>query len=152
MSPIVYYIRDIAACFVAVIFYGIFMSVPKKPLFLAAGSGTAAYLLYRLILLEAGSELFGYLAASLLAAVAAEVLARCFKTPSTILVFPAIIPLVPGVGLYRTMLCLVQNDMENFSHVFSRALLISGIIAVTVAVVNAAARSLFHPHVKKNCR
>jgi len=149
MTSFLYYLRDVMACFVAVIFYGIFMSVPKKPLILAAGSGTAAYLLYRLIYLEAGSELFGYLAASLLAAVAAEVLARIFKTPSTILVFPAIIPLVPGVGLYRTMLCLVQNDMERFPVVFSRALLISGIIAVTVAVVNAAARSLFHPHPHK---
>ena len=42
MSSLIYYLRDIAACFVAFIFYAVYMSVPKKPLFLAAGSGTAA--------------------------------------------------------------------------------------------------------------
>ncbi len=149
MNSIWYYLRDLLACFPAVIGYGIYMSVSKKPLLLSSACGTVAYLAYRLVYLEAGNELFGYLVASFITAASAEVLARIFKTPTPILVFPAIIPLVPGVGLYRTMLCLVQNDMESFPHVFARTLLISGVIAVTVAVVNAAARSLLHPHSHK---
>jgi uncharacterized membrane protein YjjB (DUF3815 family) len=149
MNSIWYYLRDLLACFPAVIGYGIYMSVSKKPLLLSSACGTVAYLAYRLLYVEVGNELLGYLVASLITAVSAEVLARIFKTPSVMLVFPAIIPLVPGVGLYRTMLCLVRNDMQSFPLVFARTLLISGIIAVTVAVVNAAARSLLQPHLPK---
>jgi uncharacterized membrane protein YjjB (DUF3815 family) len=149
MNSIWYYLRDLLACFPAVIGYGIYMSVSKKPLLLSSACGTVAYLAYRLLYVEVGNELLGYLVASLITAVSAEVLARIFKTPSVMLVFPAIIPLVPGVGLYRTMLCLVRNDMQSFPLVFARTLLISGIIAVTVAVVNAAARSLLQHHLPK---
>ncbi len=141
-----YWMRDVVACIIAVIFYGIFMSVPKRCLYLSAVSGTVAYLVYRLIYLLGGNELLGYFVASLLVAVSAELMARFFKTPVTLLVLPGIIPLVPGVGLYRTMLCLVRNDLNGFETVFARTLLISGIIAVTVAVVNATVRNLLHPH------
>ncbi len=149
MNSLWYYLRDLLACFPAVIGYGIYMSVPKRPLLLSSAIGTVAYFAYRLVYLQAGSELLGYLIASFITAASAEILARIFKTPTTALVLPAIIPLVPGVGLYRTMLCLVQNDMERFPQVFARTLLISGVIAVTVAVVNAAARSILHPYPHK---
>ncbi len=149
---LLYYLRDIVACVAAVLFYGIIMSVPILPLCYAAGSGAVAYLAYRLIYLLAGHELLGYLIASLIIAISSEILARACKKPVTIFVLPGIIPLVPGVGLYRTMRCLIQNDLAGFETAFVRTLFISGIIAVTVAVVNAAARSLLHPHqaVNKN--
>lgn len=139
---LLYYLRDVVACVAAVICYGMIMSVPFVPLCLAAGSGALAYLAYRLIFLLAGHELLGYLVASLMVAVSSEILARVCKKPVTIFVLPGVIPLVPGVGLYRTMLCLVQNDLTGFETAFVRTLFISGIIAVTVAVVNAAARNL----------
>lgn len=143
---LLYYLRDIVSCVIAVIFYGIIMSVPMKPLWYAAGSGALAYLAYHLIFLFYGHELLGYLVASLIIAISSEILARVCKKPVTIFVLPAIIPLVPGVGLYRTMLSLVRNDMDGFETAFVRTLFLSGIIAVTVAVVNAAARSLLRPH------
>ena len=145
---LLYYLRDVIACVAAVIFYGIIMSVPLTPLCFAAGSGAVAYLAYRLIFLLAGHELLGYLIASLMIAISSEILARICKKPVTIFVLPGVIHLVPGVGLYRTMLCLVQNDLEGFETAFVRTLFISGIIAVTVAVVNAAARNLLRPHPK----
>lgn len=145
---LLYYLRDVVACVAAVICYGMIMSVPFVPLCYAAGSGTLAYLAYRLIFLLAGHELLGYLVASLIIAVSSEILARICKKPVTIFVLPGVIPLVPGVGLYRTMLCLVQNDLTGFETAFVRTLFISGIIAVTVAVVNAAARNLLRQHKK----
>ena len=63
--------------------------------------------------------------------------------PATIFVMPGIIPLVPGVGLYRSMLCLVRNDIDVFLSTGVRTLFISGIIAVAIAVVNALARQIF---------
>lgn len=136
------YLRDFVACMAAVLCYGIIISVPRKPLFYGACGGALSYLVYRLIHTLSGHEMIGYLVGTLVAAVGAELLARRCKMPVTIFVLPGIIPLVPGVGLYRSMLCLIRNDISGFLHEGVRTLFISGIIAVTVAVINALARNL----------
>lgn len=139
---LIYYLRDFVACFGATIFYCIIMSLPKKALWMSSLSSALTYIIYRVVFLSIDSEYMGYLAASCFAALSAEVLARACKMPATIFIFPAVIPLVPGLGLYRTMLCLVQSDMNGFASEGTKTLIISGIIAVTVAVVNAFFRSI----------
>ncbi len=138
----IYYLRDFVACFGASAFYCIIMSLPKKAIWISSLSSALTYMVYRFAFLSIESEYMGYLAASCFAALSAEILARVCKMPATIFIFPAIIPLVPGIGLYRTMLCLVQSDMSGFASEGTKTLIISGIIAVTVAVVNAFFRSI----------
>lgn len=138
----IYYLRDFVACFGATIFYCIIMQLPKKALWISSLSSALTYIVYRVIFLSITSEYVGYLAASCFAALSAEILARACKMPATIFIFPAVIPLVPGLGLYRTMLCLVRSDMSGFASEGTKTLIISGIIAVTVAVVNAFFRSI----------
>lgn len=140
---LIYYIRDVIVCFVAAAFYCIIMSLPKKAIAFSAACASVTYLIYRMIFLIAEAELVGYLIASLVGAVISELLARICKMPATVFVFPAVIPLVPGIGLYRAMLCLVQNDMSGFASAGTKTIMISGIIAVTVAVVNATFRHIF---------
>lgn len=139
---LIYYLRDFVACFGASVFYCIIMSLPKKAIWISSFSSAMTYIVYRLTFLSVDSEYIGYLAASFFAALSAEVLARVCKMPATIFIFPAVIPLVPGIGLYRTMLCLVRSDMSGFASEGTKTLFISGIIAVTVAVVNAFFRSV----------
>ena len=43
----------------------------------------------------------------------AELMARALKTPATLFVIPAIIPLVPGGSLFYTMSYAVRGDAEN---------------------------------------
>lgn len=137
----IYYIRDVIVCFVATWLYCIIMSLPKKALVFSSLCASFTYLIFRVIYIIGNHEMLGYLISTLFAAVVSELLARKCKMPTTIFVFPAIIPLVPGLGLYRTMLCLVNNDMSGFMNEGVKTLFISGIVAVTVAVVNATVRS-----------
>ena len=139
---LIYYLRDFVACFGASAFYCVIMSLPKKAMWISSLSSAMTYIVYRFTFLNIDSEYMGYFAASCFAAISAELLARACKMPATIFIFPSVIPLVPGIGLYRTMLCLGQNDMTGFASEGTKALIISGIIAVTVAVVNAMFRSL----------
>ncbi len=139
---LIYYLRDFVACFGATIFYCIIMQLPKKALWISSLSSALTYIVYRVAFLSIESEYMGYLAASCFAALSAEILARACKMPATIFIFPAVIPLVPGLGLYRTMLCLVQSDMSGFASEGTKTLIISGIIAVTVAVMNALFRNI----------
>ncbi len=39
-----------------------------------------------------------------------ELFARYFKKPATVYIIPGIVPLVPGAGMYYTMLALVEKD------------------------------------------
>lgn len=135
------YLRDFMACFAAVAFFCIVMSLPKKAILLSSLFGAVTYLIYRLIYF-CGHEMLGYLIATLFAAISAEVLARYCKMPTTVFVFPGIIPLVPGVGLHRSLICLINDDIGGFVSQGVKTLFISGVIAVTVAVVNAFFRGL----------
>ena len=50
--------------------------------------------------------------ASAFAATYAEVLARKLKAPATLFLIPAVVPLVPGSGLYYTISYAVQGKLE----------------------------------------
>ena len=139
----IYYIRDFIATFVAVSFFCVIIGLPKKALAFSSLCASGTYLIYRIIHIEFGHEMIGYLIATMFASVSAEILARKCKMPTTVFIFPGIIPLVPGVGLHRSMLCLIESNFSGFINVGVKTLFISGIIAVTVAVVNASVRSIF---------
>ena len=134
-----YISRDLVSCFAAVILFCIGMSLPKKALVPSSILASASYLIYRFVFLS-GHEMLGYLCATLFGAICSELLARSLKMPTTVFVIPSVIPLVPGVGLHRSMLCLINNDINGFVSQGIKTLFISGIIAVTVAVINSAFR------------
>lgn len=113
---IIMYLRDVAVCFFAAFFYGRFMSVPVKPLIPSSLSAAFSYLVYRIIFVESGHELIGFLSAALTVSFVSEILARIYKMPATIFVMPGIIPLVPGSVC--TAPCSASS--ETISTAFSR--------------------------------
>jgi len=136
-------LKDLLFCAVAVFFFSITIGAPRKTMPVSALIGAVAYVVYYLISSLAGQDLLGYFIGSVICAVAGEILARIMKMPSTVFVFPAIIPLVPGYSLYRTMLMLVQKDYNGFAKSGANTLFIAGAIAIAVAVTNIIARNIF---------
>ena len=53
-----------------------------------------------------------YLIASLFVGLFAEIMARVGKAPATIFLTTAAVPLIPGGGLYYTMLGIVEKNEE----------------------------------------
>jgi uncharacterized membrane protein YjjB (DUF3815 family) len=89
-----------------------------------------------------GSEAFACLAASAAIGVYAEIVASIRRRPASIYVACAIIPLVPGGGMYYTMLEYVRgNELESLS-IAGTTLLVAGAIAVGLAVSGAVSRIL----------
>lgn len=66
-----------------------------------------------------------------------EVLARILKTPSTVICIPAIIPLIPGGALYRTMYSAVHQDWEMCRFYGYQTLLTALGIAAGISFVSA---------------
>lgn len=133
-------LKDFIACTVAVIFYALLMNSPRRSILYAAGISGLGYIIFDVMRIFIAHEIAGYFTATLFIAIFGEILARVKKMPSTIFIFPAIIPLVPGVGLYQTMLNLVRNEYEEAFTKGVQTLFIAGSIAVAIAIINVLAR------------
>jgi uncharacterized membrane protein YjjB (DUF3815 family) len=136
-------LRIFGLCTAAMISYALLMRTPFRALILSALLGSTGYMIYFVINKYITNELPAYFFGALFISVIGEVMARIMKMPSTIFVIPSIIPLVPGYGLYRAMLLLVQNNFDGFIKTGTQTFFIAGIIAVAIALTNFAARHLF---------
>ena len=121
--------------------YSVMMNAPKKAIPAAAALGGAVYVVYALFA-AAGSPYLGYFLSTLLAASASEALARIIKMPSAVFLFPGIIILVPGMGLYETMLCVVRGAPMMALSLGSTVLICAGLMALAMAVTGVVARSI----------
>jgi uncharacterized membrane protein YjjB (DUF3815 family) len=135
-------LKDFLFCLLATVAYSILMSVPKKAVIWASFLAGIGYIIYDLIFIYGKQELLAYFTATLFIAISGEGLARIIKMSSIMFIFPAIIPLVPGIGLYRTMLMLVENDFNNFLRAGSQTLFIAGSMAAAIAITNLIARAI----------
>ncbi len=45
-----------------------------------------------------------------------QILARCQKTPALVFCIPALVPLIPGGALYRTMRAVIHKDWSGVLH------------------------------------
>jgi uncharacterized membrane protein YjjP (DUF1212 family) len=115
--------------------------VPKKHWATASLAGACGFWLYEYAILLLGySAVFaGFLGAGLVALIA-EICSRAGKDATTLFIIPGIIPLVPGTGMYATMLYMLQSDFTNSVETGVRTLLIAGCIAVGLITVASLTR------------
>ena len=119
---------QIISCGLAAFFFALLLNQPRNTMIhssLIAGLGYAVFLL-----LNKGT--LGYFFATLFIGIACEVCARIMKRVSTLFITSALIPLVPGVGLYRTMRYLVEGDFPMAVTCGTETLL--GICAIALGV------------------
>lgn len=103
-------IKLILVSFTASCGFGIVFHI-KKEYLLFAGLGGALTRCCYLFLIEVIDERFIYtLLAAMFASLYAEIMALELKTPSTVFLYPAIIPLIPGGLIYNTAVNFLLHD------------------------------------------
>lgn len=99
--------------FFASLGFGIVFRIDKKNLCLAGLGGAITRCAY-IFLLNITDKVFVYsLFAAMTAALYAECMAVLKKMPSTILLYPSILPLAPGELLYNTIVNFILQDFEK---------------------------------------
>jgi uncharacterized membrane protein YjjB (DUF3815 family) len=88
--------------------------------------------------------------ASAIVAISGELFARLMHLPVTVFVIAGIIPLVPGIAAYDTMLYLIKGQYLEGVRSGLDTLMIAGAIAFAVAVVGALAKSYKTWQMNKN--
>ena len=103
-------IKLILFSFIASFGFGIVFHIRKEYLIWAGLGGALTRCCYLYLISVIDSRFMYTLLAALVASLYAEIMAIKLKTPSTVFLYPAIIPLVPGALLYNTAVNFFTSD------------------------------------------
>ncbi|MBN1520057.1 MAG: threonine/serine exporter family protein [Spirochaetales bacterium] len=123
--------------------FGLLFRAPLRDLPVAALGGALAWGAFLASKALTGSPNLAYFAASFAVGVYAEFMAALLKRPATLFILSAIIPLVPGGGMYYTMFHAVSGDASRAASAGFDTILAAGGIAGGLAVASAASRILW---------
>ena len=127
---------------IATVGFSVFFNVPKAALIPSGLTGGIGWSIYYCLINATNNDILANFLAATLVAWISEVLARKLKYPAILFVIPGIIPLVPGLGMYNTMLYLVQSNYELAISKGSNVLFVGGAIALGVLVVTSLSRTI----------
>ena len=134
MNPILEGFIKLASSFVGTLGFAIFMHAPKRAWLPASAIGGVAYLLYWALLQLNMYEPTAIFIGALLGSVLGQYCARRMRMIASIFVLLSMIPLVPGLGLYRCMHYLAQEMYSAGADAGVRAMVDVVMIALGLAV------------------
>ncbi len=131
--------------FLSCVGFAFFFNAPKRSILLSAIAGGLGWVCYEeLVQVFAWDEVIATLAATVLLGTLCEIFCRIQKDAVTIYIIPAILPLVPGAGLYQTLTAYLAGQ---WSLVLSYGLTTLGCaisIAIGILIVSTVSTYLWH--------
>ena len=127
---------------IATMGFSVFLNAPKSALIPSGLTGGIGWTFYYYLINATNNDILSNFLAAVLVAWISEYLARKLKYPAILFVIPGIIPLVPGLGMYNTMLYLVQTNYELAISKGANVLFVGGAISLGVLVVTSLSRTL----------
>lgn len=128
--------------FLAVVTLSLIFYVPRRFLCYAGIAGALGWLTYLGLQALSSNEMLDMFAASLLVALFSHVFARIFKTPVTMFLIPGILPLVPGVGMYRIVYFMLLENSAMAGYYFFYTLQMAGMIAIAIFIMDTIVKMI----------
>lgn len=127
--------------FVATAAFGVLFQAPRHTLALCGIVGAVGWCAYKYLLFyEDYSSFYANFVATVALSIVAESFARLAKEPSTIFIATGVIPLVPGLGMYKGMEKIIAGSYE----VGMNILLTAGTDSMAIALGVMLVASIFH--------
>lgn len=127
---------QVIGAFLAVVTIAVLNGVPKKYLIYSGTVGAAGWAVYLLMRYVDVNEAMAMFVAALVVAVVSHVYARVLKAPVTLFLVCGILPLVPGVAMYRVVYYLLISDTVTAGHYAVTTASVTGAIALAVFLVD----------------
>ena len=142
-----YYVEAFFFAFIATVAFAVLFQAPKKTLAVSGIIGAVGWVIFvymrkDLMYSSFYANFFATVALSLLS----ELAARVFKQPVTIFVIPGIIPIVPGLGMYKGMTKIIENNYEGGVNTLLTAGMDAGAIALGMMFMTSIFRVLKISH------
>jgi uncharacterized membrane protein YjjB (DUF3815 family) len=128
--------------FCSTVGFSILFHVPKKHIASAGLVGGLGWLTYTYFILSGSGSILACFAGSCIVAVISDFFSRSFKEAATIFIIPGILPLVPGAGMYYTMLAILEGNVQKTASTGTETILMAGSIAVALLVVASVTKLL----------
>ena len=74
-----------------------------------------------------------------------EIFARVCRTPVTTFIICALIPLVPGGGMYRMMLKAIEGNVMQALTIGLDTLTVAGVLVLGILIVSTAMKAIYKP-------
>lgn len=107
----------------------IIFNVPLKKFPICISIGILSWMSYQTFIYFDMSQVLAAFLSSCIVWLLSNICSRIFKETSTMFIIPGILCLVPGSGLYYTMLAMLSHDMEQMASTGTLTLMIAGAIA-----------------------
>ena len=130
-------LKTFVLAFAATVSFGVLFQGPRRILWQGGIIGACGWIL--LVLLKESFYVHSFtanFAASLFIALCSETAARIFKQPATVFNVMAVIPIVPGLGIYRGMQCILEENSALGSKLLLGAAMDSCAIALGIMMIS----------------
>ncbi|MBQ3181783.1 MAG: threonine/serine exporter family protein [Clostridia bacterium] len=134
------FIIAIISSFVATLGFTLIYNIKGKNLIIASVSGAFSWAVYLICQRYSASLVFPYLMSGVAIALYSELAAYFFRVPATVYLKPGIIPLVPGLTVFRTMESCLFGDIGTFAEGLVTTIKIGGAIALGLIFMSSFIR------------
>ena len=135
---------------VATFGFGIIFNIGRKNLLFASLGGGLSWFIYKLCLNNGFSLYAAFFTSAVIFSIYSEICARTFKSPVTTFVICALIPLVPGSGMYYTMYEVIKGNISTSVTMMISTIASAGCLALGVIFVSTITRLINSVKSKKS--
>lgn len=128
--------------FIASLGFGIIFNIKGKNLIFAALGGGLSWFCYLSFSRLNISDVLSFFLSSVIFSIYSEICARVLKTPVTTIVICALIPLVPGAGMYYTMYETITGNVSGAIELGLTTIANAGSLALGVIFVSTITRQI----------
>lgn len=131
--------------FFATLGFSVLFNIPRREMIYAGIAGGLGWLFYESFVSFSVSVIFASFVGALTVGMLSEIMAKIRKKPATIFVIPGIIPLVPGYGLYFSMLSVIEKNYDEALRVGFETLMIAVVIACAIILATTFGKLIRKP-------
>lgn len=129
--------------FVSCVGFGYFFNCSQIAIIKGSFAGAIGWWVYKYSMSLGYGAIISTFIGTLTLSIICEIYARVYKDAVTVFVLPAILPLVPGAGLYYTMLYFIQNHYSLASSKGTETVGCAVAIAIALLIVSSFSRFVF---------
>ncbi|AGF56570.1 MULTISPECIES: threonine/serine exporter family protein [Clostridium] len=135
-------IEQVFVALVASFGFGIIFNIRGKYLIFAAIGGGLSWFSYLSLTQNGVGDIMAQFISAIIISMYSEIFARYLKTPVTTLVVCALIPLVPGAGMYYTMYETILGNISAAATLGLNTISIAGALALGVIFVSTITKQV----------
>lgn len=125
------------AAFIAVVSFCVNLEIPKKHILIVGIVGALGWITYIICDYFNLPNILSYFISALVVAILSMILSKVLNAISTIFLIPGILPIVPGIAMYKMIYFLINNDLKESAYQLLQAILITGGIALAIFITES---------------